>query len=64
MNRVRSRREELGILAKEFADQIGRSGAFVSMMEGGFVPSSPARRVQIAEALQTTPEALWPEEYS
>ena len=62
VNRVRLRREEMGILLKELADQIGRSAALVSMCEGGFVPKR-ATQVKIAAALSTTPEALWPEEY-
>ena len=62
INRVRLRREELGMLLKELADAIGRSAALVSMCEGGFVPRTSTRQA-IATALATTPEELWPEEY-
>lgn len=61
-NRVRLRREELDMLLKELADKISRSAALVSMIEGGFCPKRKTQ-VAIAAALQTTPEALWPEEY-
>lgn len=60
---VRLRREELGLLLVELAAAIERSPAFVSMMEGGFVPHD-ARRQQVAAVLQTTPQALWPVEYA
>lgn len=60
---VRQRREELGLLVIDLARELGRSAAFVSMMEHGFVPGH-RRREQVAATLQTTPEALWPEEYS
>ncbi len=62
INPVRLRREELGMLLVELARKIDRSAAFVSVCEGGFVPHA-ARRQQIAEALETTPERLWPGEY-
>jgi transcriptional regulator with XRE-family HTH domain len=63
MNPVRLRREELGMLLIELAAAISRSPAMLSMVEGGFCPKR-ATQVQIAAALQTTPEALWPEEYA
>lgn len=63
-NPMRARREELGLMVTELAQALGRTAAFVSMCEGGFVPSQLARRKQIADVLQTSPEALWPEEYS
>jgi ribosome-binding protein aMBF1 (putative translation factor) len=59
---VRQRREEMGMLLKELADDIQRNAALVSMIEGGFVPRRPTQ-VKLAAALSTTPEALWPEEY-
>ena len=62
-NRVRRRREQLDMLLVELAKEIGRSPAFVSVMEGGFVPAE-SRRQQVATALATTPQALWPEEYA
>lgn len=61
-NLVRQRREDMGLLLRELAALIKRSPAMVSMVEGGFVPRRPTQ-VQIAAALSTTPEALWPEEY-
>lgn len=63
VNRVRLRREEQGLLLKELADTIGRSPALVSMVEGGFVCRRPTQ-IKIAAALDTTPENLWPEEYT
>lgn len=63
INRIRLRREERGMLLKELADEIGRSPAMVSMVEGGFV-CKRSTQVKIAAALDTTPEALWPEEYA
>lgn len=69
-NRVRIRREEQGLLLIELAQRIadqtsnGRfSAASLSGIEHGFVPKRH-RQVQIAAALSTTPEALWPEEYA
>lgn len=59
---VKKRRETLGLQLKELADLLDRSPAFVSMMEGGFVPDHD-RRCQVARELRTTPEALWPDEY-
>jgi hypothetical protein len=50
------------MLLIELAAKIERSAAFVSVCEGGFVPHH-ARRQQVAEALDTTPEVLWPGEY-
>jgi hypothetical protein len=63
LNPVRLRREELNMLLVELAAKIGRSPAFVSVCEGGFIPAHN-RRVQIATALDTAPETLWPQEYS
>lgn len=63
MNRVRQRREELGLRLIDLAEALKRNAAFVSVMEGGFVPHE-MRRKQVAVALQTTPEELWPEEYA
>ncbi len=60
---VRQRREELNMLLVELARKIDRSAAFVSQMEHGFVPAHK-RRQQVATALDTTPEVLWPEEYA
>lgn len=66
INRVRQRREQLGMLVGELADSLpngGRSAAFISVVEHGFVPKH-FRRLEIATALETTPESLWPEEYA
>lgn len=59
----RKRREELGFTLKEFADKLGRNAAFVSHMEHGYVPQIE-RREQVAVALATTPDLLWPAEYA
>ena len=61
LNLVRLRREELGLLLVDLARKIDRSPAFVSGVEGGYVPKLPAM-VLIADALETTPIALWPGE--
>jgi transcriptional regulator with XRE-family HTH domain len=61
-SRVKARREELGLQLGELAALVCRSAASVSMIEGGFVPSHE-RRCQIADALNTTAEELWPDEY-
>lgn len=63
INPIRVRREEQGMLLIELAAKIERSPAMLSMCEGGFVPRR-ATQVQIAAALATTPEALWPGEYA
>lgn len=63
INRVRLRREAQGLLVIELAQKIKRSAAFVSMVEGGYVPA-PGRRSQIAGVLESKPEDLWPEEYA
>lgn len=44
---------------EDLANAIGRSKSFVSMIEHGYIPR-PHRMRQIAEALKTTPQALWP----
>jgi predicted transcriptional regulator len=58
---VKKRREELGMLLIDLAAKIDRSAAFVSTIEGGFVPKLPAM-LKIADALDTTPDVLWPDE--
>lgn len=63
-NPMRLRREQLGMQVTELAGKLGRTAAFVSMTEHGYVPTQPARRQQIADALDTTPETLWPQEYA
>lgn len=64
LNPMRLRREELGLQVTELAAKLGRTAAFVSMTEHGYVPTQPSRRRQIADVLQTTPETLWPQEYA
>lgn len=63
LNRVRARREAQDMLVIELAKKISRSAAFVSMVEGGYVPGG-RRRIQIAGVLDCAPEELWPEEYA
>lgn len=60
-NLVRKRREELGMLLTELAEKIERSAGFVSTVEGGLVPKLSSM-LAIADALDTTPIALWPAE--
>lgn len=47
---------------EDLAAAIGRSASMLSNVEHGFVPKPDTRR-KIAEALDTTVEALWPDEY-
>lgn len=60
-NPVRRRREQLGMLLVELAEKTGRSPGLISHIEGGYVPKL-ATMLKIADALRTTPDALWPEE--
>ena len=46
----------------ELAALIDRSPAFISQVEGGFVPK-PKSQLQIADALETSPDVLWPGEW-
>lgn len=46
---------------EDLATAIGRSKSFVSSLEHGFIPK-PYRMRQVAEALKTTPQVLWPED--
>lgn len=68
-NLVRRRREDQGLKLVELAQLATRAdgnsiGApLLSMIEHGYVPQRRTQ-VQIAAALSTTPEALWPEEYA
>lgn len=59
---LKARREQQGLLLTELADRVSRSPAFLSMCEGGFVPK-PQSQLKIAEALDTTPELIWPDEW-
>lgn len=63
INPVRLRREEKGMLLIELAEKAEVHAAMLSMTEGGFCPQSDSR-ARIAEALETTPDQLWPEEYA
>lgn len=59
--RMRMRREDgEPWTQQDLATAIGRSKVFVSSVENGFVPKMFRMR-QIAAALQTTPEELWPD---
>lgn len=60
---MKLRRLELGMPLHEVAALCGRSKSFISNVEHGFIPK-PARMAQIAAALHTTPEALWPAEHT
>lgn len=48
---------------EDLAEAIGKSISMLSNVEHGFIPK-PDTRVKIARALDTTVEALWPEEYA
>ena len=50
------------MLLIELAEKVGVSPALVSTCEGGFVPK-PRTQMKIAEALGTTPDKLWPNEW-
>lgn len=62
-NRVLARRKELGLHILVLASRAKKSSGLISMCEGGFVPQLPTMKA-IADALETTPEALWPEEFA
>lgn len=47
---------------EDLAKAIGKSASMLSNVERGYLPK-PATRQKIAEALDTTVQALWPEEY-
>lgn len=48
---------------EDLAAAINKSASMLSNVEHGFVPKPDTQR-KIAEALQTTVEELWPEEYA
>lgn len=48
---------------EDLAAAIGKSASMVSNVEHGFVPK-PGTRQKIADALNTTVQALWPDEAS
>lgn len=58
---VKKRREELQLRLVDLASRVKRSAALISMIEGGFIPALPTMEA-IAQALDTTPLALWPDE--
>lgn len=62
VNPVRLRREQLDMMLIELAKQSSCHAAMISMVEGGFVPGADSR-ARIAQALDTSPQALWPQEY-
>lgn len=61
-NLVRLRRAELGLTLVTVADRMARPASLLNTVEGGFVPK-PGTQLQIAAALQTTPDRLWPGEW-
>jgi predicted transcriptional regulator len=60
-NLVRKRREELQIKLVDLAARAKCSAPLISMIEGGLVPQL-STMVKVADALDTTPIALWPDE--
>lgn len=59
---VRRAREAKGLRLEDLAKLVGKSASMLSNVEHFFLPKH-ATRVKIADALGTTPEALWPDEY-
>jgi transcriptional regulator with XRE-family HTH domain len=59
---VLARRKELGLHLKVVASRARCSAALLSMIEGGYRPKEPTME-KIAEALETTPQTLWPDEF-
>jgi transcriptional regulator with XRE-family HTH domain len=47
---------------EELAAATGRASGMLSMIEHGYLPKA-ATRQKIADALLTTPQELWPDEY-
>jgi len=58
---VHRARERKGWRLEDLARAIGRSASMLSNVEHGFVPK-PETREKIANALDTTVDALWPDE--
>lgn len=61
-NLVLARRKELGMHIMTLAKLSLTHASLISNVEGGFCPK-PATMGRIAEALKTTPELLWPDEF-
>jgi predicted transcriptional regulator len=61
-NRALARRQELGLKLTDVASRAKRSAALISNIEHGYVPSKLSTMVAVAEALETTPLVLWPDE--
>lgn len=59
---VRRLREDRGLLLIELAQQSRCSAPSISMIEHGYVPKLPTM-CRIADALGTTADQLWPEEF-
>ncbi len=59
---VKKRRDELGLTLVQVAERMGRPASMLNTVEGGYVPKEPTQR-QIAVALETTPDLLWPDEW-
>jgi len=62
VNPVRQRREELQMRLVDLARESNCHAAMISMTEGGYVPGVESR-ARIADALDTTAQSLWPQEY-
>lgn len=61
-NRALARRQELGLKLSDVASRAGRSVALISNVEHGYIPTKIATMLAIADALETTPPELWPDE--
>lgn len=56
---VRRRREELGLTQTAFGEKVGLRQKQVSELEGGVFVQTAMRVVEIARALETTPDYLF-----
>lgn len=61
-NPVRRRREQQGMLLIELADKCEVRPPKLSMIEHGYVPRLQTM-IAIADALDTTADVLWPQEF-
>ena len=61
-NNVRERREALGLSQTQLACKIGMAGSSLSNIELGKWQPWPKAKHDIAEALETTEDELFPEE--
>ena len=58
-NKIRERREALGMTQEELAKKAGISRPFLSTVETGAAVPTVAKAVDIAEALETTVDELF-----